>query len=100
MSIKSEDSKSDKSSAPQTQPSPFSLEDNKVHDLKTGLKGAALDNIPAYLVPEYVEESILVGDIRQFVRLPKYIHRDEWISSHGKQFPKQMIYYSCYVCSL
>lgn len=46
--------------------------------------GASLGYIPKYMTPTYLEQSILSGDIRKYVALPKYVSREEWISSHGK----------------
>lgn len=41
---------------------------------------------PGYLLPSSCSQSILSGDIKRIVRLPKYISRDEWISSHGMPY--------------
>ena len=40
----------------------------------------------AFLLPQFVGQSILSGDMSKFVRLPVFITREEWIASHVFEF--------------
>ncbi len=67
------------------------------HRVETGSKdsiGPAEGNaVPKYLSSFYAKQSILSGDIRPFVKLPKYIQRSEWISSHSNL---RFLHTTCY----
>lgn len=47
-------------------------------------KAVAKATAAAFLLPENTEQSIIAGNLASFVRLPKFICREEWIASHGK----------------
>lgn len=44
---------------------------------------AATNTTTAFLQPENTEQSIIAGNLANFVSLPKFICREEWIASHG-----------------
>lgn len=87
-SVKSTSSKSFKSFA---SPVPSTLSatsgsgelDNLSGSLRNASLSSSLGMLPKHLLPAYTEQNILNGDIRRFVTLPKYINRDEWISSQS-----------------
>lgn len=58
--------------------------DSDVSSLSKAMSGASVGYIPKYMMPTFLEQNILSGDIRKYVTLPKYTSREEWISSHGK----------------
>jgi len=60
-----------------------SLLNNTIKVRQTASSKPSVGGREPFTTSPFVEQCLLEGDVDQFVSLPKYIKREEWIAAHG-----------------